>query len=151
MGTPGASGATNIVDTAIAAGNFSIFVACIKAAGLSEALAAPGPFTVFAPADAAFQKLPARAYEELLGDAGKLGAMLNYHVVPGQVMADDLKAGEIMTQQGTTLMSMPSSSSGLRVNAARVVTADLLASNGVIHGIDAVILPKDWQWTAAAA
>ena len=149
--TPGVGRSTNIVDTAIAAGDFSIFVACIKAAGLSEALAAPGPFTVFAPADAAFRKLPGRAYEELLGDAEKLSAILNYHVVLGQVMAEDLKAGEIMTQQGTTLMSMPSSSSGPCVNAARVVKADLIASNGVIHGIDAVILPKDWQWTAAAA
>ena len=143
--------ARNIVDTAIAAGNFSIFAAGIKAAGLTEALAAKGPFTVFAPTDEAFKKLPTGAYDELLKDVGKLKAILNYHVVPGHVMAKDLKAGEVMTQQGTTLTSMSSSSSDVRVNAARVVKADLAASNGIIHAIDAVILPKNWQLTAAAA
>jgi uncharacterized surface protein with fasciclin (FAS1) repeats len=141
----------NIVDTAIAAGNFSIFAAAIEAAGLTEALAAKGPFTVFAPTDAAFKQLPAGAYDELLKDTGKLKAILNYHVMPGQVMAKNLKAGELMTQQGTTLTSTPSSSTNVRVNAARVVKADLVASNGVIHAIDAVILPKNWQLTAAAA
>jgi uncharacterized surface protein with fasciclin (FAS1) repeats len=143
--------ARNIVDTAIAAGNFSIFAAAIEAAGLTEALAAKGPFTVFAPTDAAFKKLPTGAYDALLKDTGKLKAILNYHIVPGHVMANDLKAGELMTQQGTTLTSTPSSSANVRVNAARVVTADMVASNGVIHAIDAVILPKNWQLTAAAA
>jgi uncharacterized surface protein with fasciclin (FAS1) repeats len=143
--------ARNIVDTAISAGNFTIFAAAIEAAGLTEALAAKGPFTVFAPTDAAFKQLPAGAYDELLKDTGKLKAILNYHVMPGQVMAKDLKAGELMTQQGSTLTSTPSASTNVRVNAARVVKADLVASNGVIHAIDAVILPKNWQLTAAAA
>jgi uncharacterized surface protein with fasciclin (FAS1) repeats len=143
--------ARNIVDTAMDAGNFSIFAAAIGAAGLTEALAAKGPFTVFAPTDAAFKKLPTGAYDELLKDTGKLKAILNYHVIPGHVMAKDLKAGEVMTQQGTTLTSTPSSSTNVRVNSARVVKADLVASNGVIHAIDAVILPKNWQLTAAAA
>jgi uncharacterized surface protein with fasciclin (FAS1) repeats len=143
--------ARNIVDTAIAAGNFSIFAAAIKAAGLTEALAAKGPFTVFAPTDEAFKQLPAGAYDELLKDTGKLKAILNYHIMPGQVMAKNLKAGELMTQQGTTLTSTPSSSTNVRVNAARIVKADLVASNGVIHAIDAVMLPKNWQLTAAAA
>jgi len=143
--------ARNIVDTAIAAGNFSTFAAAIKAAGLTEALAAKGPFTVFAPTDEAFKQLPAGAYDELLKDTGKLKAILNYHVMPGQVMAKNLKAGELMTQQGTTLTSTPSSSTNVGVNAARIVKADLVASNGVIHAIDAVILPKNWQLTAAAA
>jgi uncharacterized surface protein with fasciclin (FAS1) repeats len=143
--------ARSIVDTAIAAGNFSIFAAAIEAAGLTEALAAKGPFTVFAPTDAAFKQLPAGAYDELLKDTGKLKAILNYHVMPGHVMAKDLKAGELMTRQGTTLTSTPSSSTNVRINAARVVQADLVASNGVIHAIDAVILPKNWQLTAAAA
>ena len=142
--------ARNIVATAIAAGNFTIFVAGIKAAGLTEALAADGPFTVFAPTDAAFQKLPASAYDELLKDTRKFEAILNYHVVAGQVTAQDLKAGEVMTRHGTTLMSTPSSSSGLRVNAARIVKADLVASNGIIHAIDAVLLPENWQLAAAA-
>jgi uncharacterized surface protein with fasciclin (FAS1) repeats len=143
--------ARNIVDTAIAAGEFSTFAAAVQAAGLTEALAAKGPFTVFAPTDAAFKKLPTGAYDALLKDTGKLKAILNYHVVLGHVMANDLKAGEVMTVQGTTLTSTPSSSANVRVNAARVVNADLVASNGVIHGIDAVILPKNWQLTAAAA
>lgn len=141
----------NIIDTAIAAGNLSIFAAGIKAAGLTEALAANGPFTVFAPTDEAFKKLPTRAYDLLFKDTGKLKAILNYHVTQGYVTANDLKAGELMTQQGTTLVSTPSSSLGLRINAARVVQADLAASNGIIHAIDALILPKNWQLTAAAA
>jgi uncharacterized surface protein with fasciclin (FAS1) repeats len=141
--------ARNIVETAMAAGNFTIFVAGIKAAGLTESLAAAGPFTVFAPSDEAFQKLPVSAYDELLKDTWKFQAILNYHVVVGQVTANDLKAGEVMTRHGTTLMSTPSSSSGLRVNAARVVKADLVASNGIIHTIDTVLLPKNWQLAAA--
>ncbi len=143
--------ARNIIDTAIAAGNLSIFAAGIKAAGLTEVLAANGPFTVFAPTDEAFKKLPTGAYDLLFKDTGKLKAILNYHVIQGYVTANDLKAGELMTQQGTTLVSAPSSSSGVRINAARVVQADLAASNGIIHAIDAVILPKNWQLTAAAA
>ena len=145
--------ARNIVETAIAAGNLTIFVAGIRAAGLTESLAADGPFTVFAvfaPTDAAFQKLPASAYDELLNDTRKFQAILNYHVVAGQVAARDLKAGEVMTRHGTTLLSTPSSSSGLRVNAARIVRADLVASNGIIHAIDAVLLPENWQLAAAA-
>lgn len=141
--------ARDIVETAIAAGYFTIFVAGIKAAGLIESLAADGPFTVFAPTDEAFQKLPASAYDELLKDTWKLEAILNYHVVPGQVTAKDLKAGEVTTRHGASLFSTPSSSSGLRINAARVVKADLLASNGIIHAIDAVLLPENWQLAAA--
>jgi uncharacterized surface protein with fasciclin (FAS1) repeats len=141
--------ARDIIATAIAAGDFTIFVAGIKAAGLTETLAADGPFTVFAPTDAAFRKLPASAYDELLRDTWKLEAILNYHVVPGQVAAKDLKAGEVMTLHGATLMSLPSSSSGLRINEARVVEADLVASNGIIHAIDAVLVPGNWQLAAA--
>ena len=143
--------ARNIIDTAIAAGNLSIFAAGIKAAGLTEALAANGPFTVFAPTDEAFKKLPSGAYDLLFKDTGKLNAILNYHVTQGYVTANDLKAGELMTQQGTTLVSTPSSSLGVRINSARVVQADLAASNGIIHAIDAVIMPKNWRLTAAAA
>lgn len=142
--------ARDIIETAIAAGNLTIFVAGVAAAGLTESLAAEGPFTVFAPTDAAFQKLPARAYDELLKDTWKLKAILNYHVVQGQVTAKDLKAGEVMTRHGATLMSMPSSSSGLRINEARVVEADLVASNGIIHAIDAVLLPVNCQLATAA-
>lgn len=141
----------NIVETAIAAGNLSIFADAVKAAGLAEALAARGPFTVFAPTDEAFKNLPSRAYDALLKDTGKLKAVLTYHVIQGHVLASDVAAGEVMTQQGSTLTSTPSSSSGVRVNGARIVQADLVASNGVVHAIEAVILPKNWQLTAAAA
>jgi uncharacterized surface protein with fasciclin (FAS1) repeats len=143
--------ARNIVDTAKAAGHFTIFAAAVEAAGLTKALAAKGPFTVFAPTDEAFKNLPTGAYDQLLKDTGKLKAILNYHVIAGHVTIRDMKAGEVLTWQGTTLTSTPSSSSHPRVNAARVVQADLLASNGIIHAIDAVILPKKWQLTAAAA
>jgi uncharacterized surface protein with fasciclin (FAS1) repeats len=142
--------AKNIVDTAIAADHFTIFAAAMKAAGLTDALAAKGPFTVFAPTDEAFRKLPSGAYDALLRDAVKLKAVLNYHVVAGHFMARDVKSGEVMTLQGSTLTAAVSSSE-VRVNGARVTQADIVATNGIIHGIDAVILPKNWQLLAVAA
>ena len=142
--------AKNIVDTAIAAGNFTRFAAGIKAAGLTDALAAKGPFTVFAPTDEAFKKLPSGAYDALLKDSGKLKAILNYHVVSGYFMAKDVKSGEVMTLQGSTLTTAVSFSD-VRVNGARVTQADLATSNGIVHAIDAVILPKNWKLLAAAA
>jgi uncharacterized surface protein with fasciclin (FAS1) repeats len=140
----------NVVDTVIAAGNFTSFAACVKAAGLTDALAAKGPFTVFAPTDEAFKKLPSGAYDALLKDSARLKAVLNYHVVPGFFMSRDMKVGEVMTLQGTTLTAAVSSSD-LRVNGARVMQANIVATNGVVHTIDAVILPKNWQLLAAAA
>jgi uncharacterized surface protein with fasciclin (FAS1) repeats len=140
----------NIVDTVIAAGHFTTFAAAIKAAGLTTELAAKGPFTVFAPTDEAFKKLPAGAYDNLLKDAGKLKAILNYHVVSGYLMARDLKSGEVATVQGTPLTAVVSSSH-VRVNGAGVTTVDIVATNGIVHAIDAVILPKNWQLLAAAA
>jgi uncharacterized surface protein with fasciclin (FAS1) repeats len=140
----------NILDTMIAVGNFVSFAACIKAAGLTDALAAKGPLTVFAPTDEAFKKLPSGAYDALLKDSGKLKAVLNYHGVPGYFMSKDVKSGEVMTLQGTTLTAAASPSE-LRVNGARVVQADNVATNGIVHTIDAVILPKNWQLLAAAA
>jgi len=142
--------ANNIVDTAIAAGNFTTFAAAVQTAGLSDALAAKGPFTVFAPTDEAFKKLPAGAYDALLRDAAKLKAVLNYHVVSGYFMARDVKPGEVMTLQGSTLTAVVSAWE-VRVNGARLTQADIVATNGVVHGIDAVILPKNWQLLAAAA
>jgi uncharacterized surface protein with fasciclin (FAS1) repeats len=139
----------NIVDTVSAEGLFTTFAAAINAAGLTAELAAKGPFTVFAPTDEAFKKLPAGAYNNLLKDAGKLKAILNYHVVSGHFMARDLKSGEVATAQGTPL-SASVSSSDVRVNGARVAQADIVATNGVVHAIDAVLLPKDWQLAAAA-
>lgn len=140
----------NVVETAIAAGNFTTFAACIKAAGLTDALSAKGPLTVFAPTDGAFKRLPAGAYDTLLKDSGKLKAVLDYHVIPGHFIAKDMKPGEVMTLQGSAL-TVAVSSSDVRVNEARVTHVDLVATNGVVHGIDAVILPKSWQLLAAAA
>jgi uncharacterized surface protein with fasciclin (FAS1) repeats len=142
--------AKNVVDTAIAAGNFTTFAAAVDAAGLTGTLAAKGPFTVFAPTDEAFKKLPPGAYEALLKDSAKLKAVLNYHVVPGYFMARDVKSGEVMTLQGSTLTAAVSSSE-VRVNGARVTQADVVATNGIVHCIDTVILPKNWQLLAIAA
>lgn len=142
--------ARSIVDTAIAAGKFTTFAAGIKAAGLTDALAAKGPFTVFAPTDEAFRKLPPGAYDALLRDSAKLKAVLNFHVVAGYFMARDVKSGEVMTLQGSTLTAAVSAPD-VRVNGARVTQPDIVATNGVIHAIDAVILPKNWQLLATAA
>ena len=140
----------NVVDTVINADHFTTFAAAINAAGLTAELAAKGPFTVFAPTDEAFKKLPAGAYDSLLKDTGKLKAVLNYHVVSGHLMARDLKPGGLTTAQGTPL-TVVVSSSDVRVNGARVTKADIVATNGVVHAIDAVILPKSWELLAAAA
>ena len=140
----------NIVETVINAGDFTTFAAAIDAAGLTAELGGKGPFTVFAPTDAAFKKLPAGAYDSLLRDSGKLKAILNYHVVSGYFMARDLKSGEVATAQGTSL-TVAVTSADVRVNGARVTKADIVATNGIVHAIDAVTLPKNWQLLAAAA
>lgn len=140
----------NIVDTAIAAGNFTTLVAGIKAAGLTDTLTGKGPFTVFAPTDEAFKKLPPGALDAVLKDTVKLKAVLSYHVVRGHVDARDVKPGEVMTVQGSALTAVVSSS-GVQVNGAHVKQADIEASNGVVHSIDTVILPKTWHLLAAAA
>ena len=140
----------NIVDTMIAAGHFTTFASAVNAAGLTGELAAKGPFTVFAPTDEAFKKLPPGGYDSLLKDVGKLKAILNYHVVSGYFTARDVKSGEVMTLQGSRLTTAVSSSD-VRVNGARVTKADIVTTNGIVHAIDAVILPKNWQLLAAAA
>jgi uncharacterized surface protein with fasciclin (FAS1) repeats len=151
QGNTAHSGPTkNIVDTAIAAGNLSTWVAGIKAAGLTDTLTGKESFTVFAPTDEAFKKLPTGALDALLKDTAKLKAVLSYHVVPGHVMSQDFKSGEVMTVQGSALTALVTSSDA-RVNGAHVKQRDIAASNGVIHDIDAVIMPKNWQLLAAAA
>jgi uncharacterized surface protein with fasciclin (FAS1) repeats len=142
--------AKNIVDTAIGAGNFTTLAAGIKAAGLTDMLAGKGPFTVFAPTDEAFRKLPTGAVDALLKDSTKLKAVLNYHVIPGHVSSKDMKSGDVMTLQGSPLTAVVASTD-VQVNGAHVKRPDLLATNGVIHAIDAVIMPKNWQLLAAAA
>jgi uncharacterized surface protein with fasciclin (FAS1) repeats len=140
----------NLVETVSDAGNFKTFAAAIDRAGLLTELAAKGPFTVFAPTDEAFNKLPAGAYDNLLKDAGKLKAILNYHIVSGYFMAKDLRGGEVATAQGTPMTAVVSTSE-VRVNGALVSNADIVATNGIVHAIDAVILPKNWQLLAPAA
>lgn len=140
----------NIIDTAIAAGNFTTLVAAIKTAGLTDKLTGKGPFTVFAPTDEAFKTLPPGALEALLKDTAKLKSVLSYHVVAGHVWAKDMKSGEMMTLQGSPL-SASVSTSGVHVNGTYVKQTDIAATNGVLHGIDAVIMPKNWQLLAAAA
>jgi uncharacterized surface protein with fasciclin (FAS1) repeats len=133
----------DIVDTAIA-GNFNTLVAAVKAAGLVDTLRGPGPFTVFAPTDEAFAKLPAGALEDLLKpeNKAKLQSVLTHHVVPGKVMSRDAKKlNSAKTAEGSTI-KIKASDNGVMVNDARVVKADIAASNGVIHVIDKVILPE---------
>ena len=130
----------DIVDTAVAAGNFSTLVTAVKAAGLVETLKGAGPFTVFAPTDAAFAKVPKATLDGLLADKAALTKVLTYHVVAGKVMAADVKAGHVKTVQGTDLAM--ATEGGVTVNGAKVVAADVAASNGVIHAIDTVLMPK---------
>ncbi len=138
--TAGARATADIVDTAIAAGSFTTLVTAVKAAGLVDTLKGDGPFTVFAPTDAAFAKLPPGTVEALLADKAKLTAVLTYHVVAGRVTAADV-AGlrQATTLQGGTLAI--DTSNGVKINGATVTTADVMASNGVIHVIDTVLLP----------
>jgi uncharacterized surface protein with fasciclin (FAS1) repeats len=135
-----AAQAKDIVDTAVAAGQFKTLATALQAAGLIDTLKGPGPFTVFAPTDAAFAKIPKADLDALLKDKAKLTAVLTYHVVPGKVMAKDVKAGNVKTVQGGDLML--GTTGGVTVNQAKVVQADVVASNGVIHVIDSVVLPK---------
>jgi uncharacterized surface protein with fasciclin (FAS1) repeats len=132
----------NIVENAVAAGNFSTLATALTAAGLIETLSGPGPFTVFAPTDAAFAKLPAGTVENLLKPENKdqLIAVLTYHVVPGKVMAADVKTGPAATVNGKELQ-ITKSDAGVKVNDANVTATDIVSSNGVIHVIDAVVLP----------
>lgn len=133
--------AEDIVDTAVSAGNFSTLVTALKEADLVETLKGPGPFTVFAPTDDAFKKLPPGVLEALLKDKAKLTKVLTYHVVPDKMMAADVKAGTMKTVEGSTFkVSMKDGT--VMVNNAKVVKADIEASNGVIHVIDTVILPR---------
>jgi uncharacterized surface protein with fasciclin (FAS1) repeats len=136
-----AAPAGDVVAVAQGAGSFDTLVKAIQAAGLVETLQGAGPFTVFAPTDAAFAKIPAADLEALLADKEKLRAVLTYHVVPGKVTAADVsKLKSAKTVQGGEVAI--DTSDGVRIDGARVVQADVPASNGVIHVIDAVILPR---------
>jgi uncharacterized surface protein with fasciclin (FAS1) repeats len=136
--------AADIVDTAIAAGNFKTLVAAVQAAGLVDTLKGAGPFTVFAPTDEAFAKLPAGTVESLLKpeNKDKLIAILTYHVVAGKVMAADVAGKKTMAKSVQGSEITVDGTKGVMVDAATVLTADIAADNGVIHVIDAVIMPK---------
>ncbi len=130
----------DIVDTAVSAGSFTTLVAAVKAAGLVDTLKGPGPFTVFAPTDEAFAKLPAGTVESLLKDIPKLKKILTYHVVSGKVMAADAaKLKSAKTVEGSEIKI--DASNGVKINDSTVTTADVAADNGVIHIIDSVLLP----------
>ncbi len=131
----------DIVDTAKSAGSFNTLLTAIEAAGLTETLKGDGPFTVFAPTDEAFAKLPAGTVEALLKDKEKLAKILTYHVVPGTVMAKDVKPGKVTTVEGSRL-NITKGTSGVKVDSANVVATDVVATNGVIHVIDSVVLPN---------
>ena len=133
-------GKKDIVDTAVAAGQFNTLAAALKAAGLIDTLKGKGPFTVFAPTDAAFAKLPAGTVEGLLKDKAKLTKILTYHVVAGKVLAADVvKLKDAKTVEGSAVKI--NTSGGVKVNDATVVKTDVEASNGVIHVIDTVLMP----------
>ncbi len=134
----------DIVDTAAGAGNFTTLLTAAKAAGLVETLKGDGPYTLFAPNDAAFAKLPAGTVESLLKPENKekLAGILKYHVVPGKIMSADIKGKKmnVKTAEGEDLAV--DATDGVKVDNATVVTADVAASNGVIHIIDTVVMPK---------
>ena len=130
----------DIVETAQSAGSFKTLVVALQTAGLVETLKGKGPFTVFAPNDAAFAKVPKDQLDALLADKAKLTKVLTYHVVGGNVMAADVKAGPVKTVEGSNLTL--STTGGVMVDKAKVIATDIAASNGVIHVIDSVLMPN---------
>jgi uncharacterized surface protein with fasciclin (FAS1) repeats len=132
--------AKDIVDTAIADGRFTTLVKAVQAAGLVDTLKGKGPFTVFAPTDEAFAKLPADTLKGVLADKAKLTKILTYHVVPGKLVAGDvLKAKSLKTVQGGSLAV---DAKATTIGGAKIIVTDVMTSNGVIHAIDTVLLPK---------
>jgi len=144
MAGTASAGKLDIVDTAAGAGSFATLVTAVKAAGLEDTLRGDGPFTVFAPTDEAFAKLPAGTIESLLKPENRdqLVAVLTYHVIPGKVMAADIagQTAEVATVQGSSISV--DATDGVMVDDANVIQADIEASNGVIHVIDTVVLPQ---------
>lgn len=139
---PHAQGTKDIVEVAVAAGSFKTLVAAVQAAGLVDVLKRPGPLTVLAPTDEAFAKIPKADLDALMKDKAKLASVLQYHVLTGNVAAADLKSmKDFGTAQGGRIQIAVSGST-LRINNATIVKADVPASNGVIHAIDTVLMPK---------
>jgi uncharacterized surface protein with fasciclin (FAS1) repeats len=140
--TPGTATTPNIVELASSSSQFSKLVAAVKSAGLVEALSAEGPYTLFAPNDKAFAKVPKATLEKLLKPANKseLQKVLKYHVIAGAVMAADVKSGKVDTAEGSSL-KLVATKGAVTVNGAKVIKADNKASNGVVHVIDTVLIP----------
>jgi len=137
----GIAQAADIVDTAKSAGSFNTLVTAVQAAGLVDTLKGPGPFTVFAPTDEAFAKIPKSKLDALLKDKAALTKVLTYHVVPGRVMAADVKPGAVKTVEGAPL-TISTKGGKVSVDKANVIKTDVLADNGVIHAIDTVVMPN---------
>lgn len=137
----GAANAADIVDTAVSAGSFKTLVTAVQEAGLVDTLKGPGPFTVFAPTDDAFAKIPKADLDALLKDKAALTKVLTYHVVPGKVLAQDVKPGDVATVEGSSL-TITTKDGKVMVDGATVVQTDVMADNGVIHVIDSVVMPK---------
>ena len=133
--------AKDIVDTAVDAGSFKTLAAALQAAGLVDTLKGKGPYTVFAPTDAAFAKIPKAQLDAILADKAKLTKILTYHVVPGTVLAKDVKPGQVKTVEGSSI-TVKSDGGKVMVDNATVTAVDVRADNGVIHVIDTVIMPK---------
>jgi len=138
-----------IIETATEAGKFTTLLAALKAAGLNDSLNAPGPFTVFAPNDEAFKRLAPGSVDGLLKDLPKLKTILSYHVVPGRIVAKDVRAGDIKTLEGSAIVAAVADGC-VTMNGAKVVQADIAATNGIIHVIDTVLMPKSAALSAAA-
>ncbi|WP_420474203.1 fasciclin domain-containing protein [Noviherbaspirillum sp. ST9] len=131
----------DLVETASTSGSFKTFLAAAKAAGITDTLKNSGPYTVFAPSDSAFNQLPPGTVNSLMKDKAKLAEILAHHVIPGKVMVADVKPGEVQTIQGDTV-TLKSDNGKVTVENANVIQSDMLADNGVIHEIDAVVLPR---------
>jgi uncharacterized surface protein with fasciclin (FAS1) repeats len=141
-GTARAEALKDIVDTAVSAGSFKSLVAAVQAADLVATLKGPGPYTVFAPTDEAFAKIPKADLEALLKDKARLKAVLTNHVLPMRADASDLAGLKSISSAQGSKLSFEATKGGLKVNGAKVVKADVAASNGIIHVVDTVLLPR---------
>jgi uncharacterized surface protein with fasciclin (FAS1) repeats len=137
----------SLLDTMMAAGNFTTFVSSLKSAGLTERLEGQSAFTIFAPTDHAFEKLDRGFMDRLMQDDPRLKAVLNYHIVAGRIHVRQVRAGNLMTLQGS-MLTIATSPRHVRVNGAFLTEMDILATNGVVHAIDALILPAKLQLAA---